>query len=109
MYQYNGVYNRYQPFIVPFGVAPHIAQKMMNASAIFRMHDRWVPLYQWNNCNIHINSDFSGSLDYNEWLTAMAQLGYYMNPMDGIRLFQMIDRDRSGRLSEREFVEYWAT
>jgi Ca2+-binding EF-hand superfamily protein len=28
--------------------------------------------------------------------------------MDAIRLFQMIDRDRSGRLSEREFVEYWA-
>lgn len=92
LYQYSTMYNRYQPFMIPLGIPPHLAQKMMNASNIFRMHDR----------------DFSGSLDYNEWLTAMAQLGYYMNPMDAIRLFQMIDRDRSGRLSEREFVEYWA-
>jgi hypothetical protein len=40
MYQYGGMYDRYQAFMIPMGTPPHIAQKMMNASAIFRMHDR---------------------------------------------------------------------
>jgi Ca2+-binding EF-hand superfamily protein len=65
---------------------------MMNASAVFRRFDM----------------NRSGMMEYNEWMMAMSALGYMMNPMDAPRLFAMIDRDRSGRISEREFVEYWS-
>eukprot|EP00029_Vermamoeba_vermiformis_P014376 TRINITY_DN9495_c0_g1_i1.p2 TRINITY_DN9495_c0_g1~~TRINITY_DN9495_c0_g1_i1.p2 ORF type:complete len:144 (+),score=29.57 TRINITY_DN9495_c0_g1_i1:25-432(+) len=92
MYYYEVPYDPYMPFIPPMGVPPHIAQRMMNASAIFRRFDM----------------NRSGMMEYNEWMMAMSALGYMMNPMDAPRLFSMIDRDRSGRISEREFVEYWA-
>jgi hypothetical protein len=36
MYTYQQPYIRTQPFIVPYGIAPHLAAKMMQASAAFR-------------------------------------------------------------------------
>ena len=71
---------------------------------MFRQHDR----------------DYSGNLDYNEWVHAMQQLGYQsmqaflslyslylVQPYDQPRLWGLIDSDRSGHLSEREFCEFF--
>lgn len=41
------------------GVPPHIAQRMMNASAVFRRFDM----------------NRSGMMEYNEWMMAMSALG----------------------------------
>jgi Ca2+-binding EF-hand superfamily protein len=37
----------------------------------------------------------------------MQHMNYDMG-YDKDRLFDLIDRDRSGRISEREFCEFWA-
>jgi len=90
-YNYPGVYNRYSPFVVPFGLPPHITMKMMEASQIFRTFD----------------SNFSGGLDKHEFYRAMWALGYYMSDHQAKNLFYMIDTNGSGRIDEREFCEYW--
>jgi len=64
---------------------------MMQASAVFRTYD----------------TNRSGSLSKKEWKRAMAHLGYHMHKHERKRLFCMIDTDRSGYISEREFCEYW--
>jgi len=91
MYNYVGIYDRYSPFVVPYGVPSHIAQRMIEASNIFRTFD--------------IN--YSGLLDKHEFFRAMWSLGYYMTEHQAKNLFYMIDRDGSGRINEREFCEYW--
>jgi len=90
-YQYSDHYSRHMPFMVPYGVDPQTAMLMQQASAIFRQFDH----------------NHSGSLDFKEWKRAMKALNYYMSKHDKHRLFQLVDRDYSGRISEREFVEYW--
>jgi len=64
---------------------------MMQASMIFRQADR----------------DFSGFLSKKEWKRAMRGLGIAFNKHEAKRLFYMVDTDRSGRISEREFCEFW--
>jgi len=78
--------------MVPLGVDQFVAQKFFTASAIFRQFDK----------------DWSGSLSFKEWKKAMKALGYYMNKWDKQTLFWLIDKDKSGHISEREFCEYWA-
>jgi len=91
-WQYPVAYSPYQPFVLPIGCPQHVQAKMLQASQVFRMFD----------------TNRSGALDKREWKRAMRHLGYHMHRGDGKRLFYMIDRDRSGRISEIEFCEYWA-
>jgi len=91
-YNYNGMYSRMSPFIIPFGVDEFTAARFIEASQIFRTFDR--------NC--------SGTLSWHEWKEAMHAMGHYMSHYDSERLFNLVDRDRSGRIDEREFCEYWA-
>lgn len=90
-YSYAGAYSPYAQFVLPMGLPPHLAHKMMQASQVFRMFD----------------TNHSGSLSKKEWKRAMWSMGYYMSKHDAKRLFYMIDRDCSGHISEREFCEYW--
>jgi Ca2+-binding EF-hand superfamily protein len=71
--------------MMPMGVSPQVAAKMMQASQVFRMFDR----------------DHNGFLDKEEWKRAMYQLGYSTNKVDAKRLFYMADQDLSNRISER--------
>lgn len=71
--------------MLPYGLPPHLAAKMMQASTVFRMFDY----------------DHSGALSKKEWKRAMWQLGYCMSKHDAKMLFYIIDTDRSGRISER--------
>jgi len=90
-YNYPQVYSRHHAFSAPYGVPPHVQGLFMEASNIFRQADR----------------DFSGFLNKKEWKRAMRMLGITFNKYDAKRLFFMVDTDRSGRISEREFCEYW--
>ena len=36
-----------------------------------------------------------------------SRLGYMMPPHELQRIFMMMDMDRSGRVNEREFCEFW--
>jgi Ca2+-binding EF-hand superfamily protein len=89
--QWGGAYNRREPFVPPAGSPPQVVFKMQRASAVFREKDR----------------DFSGQLDYNEMKNALQSLGFPPNEGEMTRLFYLIDKDRSGQISEREFCEYW--
>eukprot|EP00026_Physarum_polycephalum_P015943 Phypoly_transcript_16749.p1 GENE.Phypoly_transcript_16749~~Phypoly_transcript_16749.p1 ORF type:complete len:183 (+),score=27.40 Phypoly_transcript_16749:193-741(+) len=91
LYTYQQPYVRTQPFIVPYGIPPHLAAKMMQASAAFRMFD----------------TNWSGTLDKKEWKRCLRYLGYHIPKSYGKHLFYMVDRDRSGRVNEREFCEWW--
>lgn len=51
--------------------------------------------------------DYSGTLNFNEWKNAMAQLGYNFMPGQDMQMFRQIDKDGSGTISEREFCEFW--
>jgi Ca2+-binding EF-hand superfamily protein len=55
------------------------------------------------------DTDRSGNLSKKEWKRAMFQLGYYMSEEDAERLFYIIDKDMSGKISEREFAEFWVS
>jgi hypothetical protein len=91
-YQWYGPYqDPRMPFQPPMGVPPHIAGLFMEASCVFRNYDR----------------DFSGTLEFHEFQNAMFHLGYRIDPYTLQNLFYMVDTDRSGRLSEREFSEFW--
>ena len=92
VYSYPSFYDRRMDFMMPIGVDPATAALFMQASQIFRQFDL----------------NWSGTLDIYEWKRAMFALGYYMSDFDADRLFWMIDTDRSGQISEREFCEYWA-
>ena len=60
IYQYNCAYVVGQPFIIPYNLPPHLAAKMYQASAAFRMFDR----------------NWSGSLDKREWKHCLRHLGF---------------------------------
>jgi len=51
--------------------------------------------------------DCSGFLDKREWKRALRHLGYRFQPGQAKWLFYAVDTDRSGRISEREFCEWW--
>jgi len=91
MYSYQTPYVRTQEFILPYGIPPHLAAKMMQASAAFRAFD----------------TNWSGGLSKKEWKRALRYLNYYIPKGYGKHLFYTVDRDRSGRISEREFCEWW--
>lgn len=88
-YNYNQEYVRTAVFVVPAGVDPMTAQKMMKASQVFRIYDK----------------DCSGTLSYKEWKKAMKALGYKLPKGQKEQLFYMIDKDRSGYIDEREFCK----
>jgi hypothetical protein len=90
-YSYSVAYSPMQPFVIPVGLPPHLVAKMMQASAAFRMFDR----------------DYSGYLSKKEWKKALRHLGYYFHKGQAKMLFYAVDTDRSGRISEREFCEWW--
>jgi len=77
--------------MMPTGLSPQISQLFMQASQIFRSMD-----YNW-----------SGGLDKKEWKRAMLNLGISFNKDEAKRLFYLADTDRSGRITEREFCEFW--
>jgi Ca2+-binding EF-hand superfamily protein len=91
VYQYSSSYSPYAAFTIPIGLPPHLAQKMMQASAAFRYFDK----------------DRSGNLDKKEFKKAMRHLGYPFSKGQCKQIFWMIDRDHSGFISEREFCEFW--
>jgi len=62
---------------------------MMRASHAFRTCDK----------------DKSGNLDRNEFFRALMSLGFPLTNKE--QTYALVDRDRSGRVSEREFVEFW--
>jgi len=91
-FNYNNMpYDRRMPFMAPFGVSPAIAQLFMYASQIFRQFDM----------------NFSGSLDPMEFRQAIWALGWQLPEFEVQRLWFVADSDRSGRISEREFCEFW--
>jgi hypothetical protein len=90
-YNYQGQYNRQMPFMPPMGVAPQVANLFGQASQVFR----------------NVDANWSGALDKREWKNAMRMLGITFNPHEAKQLFYMADTDRSGRISEREFCEFW--
>jgi len=100
-------------FQMPIGVDPATAALFMQASQIFRTR----VLVRSTSLSVRAHRfsflgqfdlNWSGTLDIYEWKRAMFALGYYMSDFDADRLFWMIDTDRSGQISEREFCEYWA-
>jgi len=90
-YNYGGMYSRHSPFMVPLGVSSNIAPLFMQASQIFRTFD----------------TNFSGSLDMMEFHRAISALGWMLPFHEVQRLFMVADSDRSGRINEREFCEFW--
>jgi len=73
------------------GIDPNVQALFMQGSQIFRQYDR----------------DYSGQLDRREFAHAMRGLGLGWSEYDCNRLFAIADTDRSGRISEREFCEFW--
>jgi hypothetical protein len=68
-YTYTVAYDPRQPFVVPVGVDQRVANRMLQASAIFRRFDK----------------NYSGTLSFKEWKKAMKHLGYHMNKADKYR------------------------
>jgi len=91
IYQYTVGYAPGTPFVLPVNLPPHLAAKMYQASAAFRMFD----------------TNWSGSLDKREWKRCLRHLGFYLPKSQSKHWFRMVDRDCSGRISEREFCEWW--
>jgi len=77
--------------MAPMGVSPHIANLFMQGSQIFRSADL----------------NWSGALDKKEFKRAMIMLGITFSKHESKHLFHIADTDRSGRISEREFCEFW--
>jgi Ca2+-binding EF-hand superfamily protein len=80
------------PFQPPMGINPNVSQLFMQGSQIFRAYDR----------------DWSGQLSHKEFAKAMRHTGYAINDFQIDQLFAMVDSNRSGRIDEREFCEFWA-
>eukprot|EP01111_Echinosteliopsis_oligospora_P001051 TRINITY_DN1137_c0_g1_i3.p1 TRINITY_DN1137_c0_g1~~TRINITY_DN1137_c0_g1_i3.p1 ORF type:complete len:355 (-),score=91.57 TRINITY_DN1137_c0_g1_i3:34-1098(-) len=92
-YQYPSAYVPGSAFLMPIGLPPHLVNKMMFASQVFRMEDR----------------NWSGSLNKKEWKRALKHLGYAVPKGYAKRLFYLVDTNHSGSLSEREFCEWYCT
>jgi len=92
-YEYLEEYYPHIEFVIPVGLPPHLSAKMMQASAAFRMFD----------------TNRSGSLSKKEWKRALRYLGYPVSKGTAKHMFYAIDTNYSGRISEREFCEWWIT
>ncbi|ORY54891.1 hypothetical protein LY90DRAFT_271668 [Neocallimastix californiae] len=92
-YQYGGAYNANSAYMVPMGVSPVMAQKMMTASNAFRYFDK----------------DHTGTLSKDEWAQCMSYLGINIPQSEMDRLYTMIDTDNSGHIGEREFCEWFSS
>lgn len=111
--------------LIVIGLPPHLAQKMLRASQIFRTfdlnHSGSLDYFEWRNAmnalgtllpfHFHLFdiSPISFFLEVNWIFWIVFILGYYMNDFDAARLFAMIDRDHSGRISGKSFcfVSLW--
>jgi len=91
LYTYPTLHSPFHPFVVPVNLPPHLVGKMMQASAAFRMFD----------------TNSSGYLSKREWKRALRHLGYFFQKGSAKALFYAVDTDHSGRVSEREFCEWW--
>eukprot|EP01125_Pyxidicula_operculata_P012908 TRINITY_DN4251_c1_g1_i1.p1 TRINITY_DN4251_c1_g1~~TRINITY_DN4251_c1_g1_i1.p1 ORF type:complete len:139 (-),score=38.02 TRINITY_DN4251_c1_g1_i1:50-466(-) len=91
---YNEDYDRKKPYNPPQEAKETEEEKhYREASVVFRKHD----------------ADESGQLDFLEWEKAMASIEYHFNdPKEAHDLFVKMDKDKSGKISEREFCEYFA-
>jgi len=90
-YAYQGGYDRRAPFGIPSGINPNLAALFQQGSQIFR----------------NFNHDFSGTMGHHEFKHAI-RATYGQLPEQQIdQLFTVVDVDRAGRLTEREFCEFW--
>jgi len=91
-YQYASTYNRNQNFISPTNIDPKMAPDYNFASPIFRKYDNG-----------------SGYLNRKEFKKAYIEATGHQGFAKGEnkRIFHEIDTDNSGRISEREFCEYF--
>jgi len=79
-------------FVPPFGIDNQQLGNFKLASQTFRLFDR----------------NRNGYLERVEFVRAMQSLGYcFQNPQEELHVFNLIDKDRDGRVDEREFCEYW--
>ncbi|GAM24289.1 hypothetical protein SAMD00019534_074640 [Acytostelium subglobosum LB1] len=90
-YSYPDPYMRTNQFILPVGIPPQLAERMMQASAAFRMFD----------------TNWSGRLSKKEFKRALLHLGYYLGKGQSRFLFCQIDTNYSGSVDEREFCEWY--
>jgi len=88
---YTAPYVRAEVFVSPQGMDNTLSEEMKKASAIFRQFD----------------TNSNGVLDKVEFKKAMSTLGYKLRKGDTDKLFNVVDKDKNGVLSEREFCEYW--
>ncbi|KAL6630459.1 EF-hand [Neocallimastix californiae] len=92
-FNYGGGYNRMQAFMFPMGVSPAVIEKMEKASKAFREYDK----------------DNTGTLDKEEWKNCIKSLNINIPSGDLNTLYSRIDRDNSGKITEREFCEWYSS
>jgi len=90
-YQYATAYSPTAAFSLPMGMDPYLAQKMMEASAIFRTYDK----------------DRSGTLSKKEWKKGLKHLGYNFHKGQAKKMWHQVDYMHKGYVTEREFCEFW--
>lgn len=91
---YNCDYNRRDAYVAPQGLDQQNSLWFNEGSGVFRGADQ----------------DFSGSLSGPEFVQALKQAGLHHIPDDQLwQWFSQADHRHDGRLSEREFVEFYAT
>jgi len=90
-YQYAVPYNRRAEFVIPVGVDQRVANLFRQASKIFRTFD----------------TNYSGTLSRKEFRKCMKYNAPHLNKFEIDRLYNLVDRDGNGRITEREFCEFW--
>jgi Ca2+-binding EF-hand superfamily protein len=90
-YQWNYVYGMNVPFQPPLNADPRTHHLWYQASQIFRAFDK----------------DWNGRLSHKEFNRALNYTGYRLPEWETDRLFFMVDTDRSGKITEYEFAEFW--
>jgi len=88
----NYSYGANVPFQPPMGIPQNAAPLFYQASQIFRAYDK----------------DWNGQLTHKEFRKAMRHCGYNVTEEWCDSIFSQIDANRSGRIDEREFCEFWA-
>jgi Ca2+-binding EF-hand superfamily protein len=78
--------------MIPQGMSQEVTEKMQKASEQFRKCDQ----------------DNGGTLDKTEWKKCVRELKCNIPEQDLDGLFDRIDKDKSGRISEREFCEWYS-
>jgi len=90
-YQWNYTYGQGSVFQPPLNSDPRTHHLWHQASQIFRHYDK----------------NWDGGLSHHEFRKALNHTGYNVSHDECDRLFWLIDTNRSDRLSEQEFAEFW--